>query len=189
MDPKFIVIGGVVPGSRRLLLYPFHHRSREGTVLTREPGGTPLAEGLRRVLFDKQATDLRVALSLIKAARIDHEERVIIPALERGEDVICDSLDYASLVPIVDVAVHEESIMHAGFNREWMKKKPTLLILILPPEESHYSVVVRNIGHQMNCGISSHETEVVYIDSADPDNMVNTVHQAIAAHLHIEMAI
>lgn len=64
----------------------------ESVVCTREPGGTPLAEELRGVL--KAVRDEPVASStellLMFAARAQHVERVIRPALAEGKVVICD---------------------------------------------------------------------------------------------------
>jgi dTMP kinase len=57
--------------------------------LTREPGGTPLAERLREVLLHAPMDPLTEAL-LVFAARRDHVQQVIEPALARGEVVLCD---------------------------------------------------------------------------------------------------
>ena len=58
---------------------------------TREPGGSPFAERLRTILLDP-ATDINddTELLLLFAARCDHLQQVIIPALKRGTWVICD---------------------------------------------------------------------------------------------------
>ena len=58
---------------------------------TREPGGSPFAEQLRAILLDP-ATDINddTELLLMFAARCDHLQRVIVPALQRGTWVICD---------------------------------------------------------------------------------------------------
>jgi dTMP kinase len=63
----------------------------EGRVvtLTREPGGTPLAEKLRTMVLNDAMDPLTEAL-LIFAARRDHIVNVIAPALLRGEVVLCD---------------------------------------------------------------------------------------------------
>ena len=58
-------------------------------VLTREPGGTPLAEKIRALVLHEPMGPLTEAL-LMFAARRDHIEQVIAPALARGEVVLCD---------------------------------------------------------------------------------------------------
>ncbi len=56
---------------------------------TREPGGTALAEQLRQMILQQPMDALTEAL-LIFAARRDHLQGVILPALARGEVVLCD---------------------------------------------------------------------------------------------------
>ncbi|MCW5648182.1 MAG: dTMP kinase [Ramlibacter sp.] len=58
-------------------------------TLTREPGGTPLAEKLRGLVLNDAMDALTEAL-LIFAARRDHLQQVIEPALARGDVVLCD---------------------------------------------------------------------------------------------------
>ncbi|MEJ7930145.1 dTMP kinase [Ramlibacter sp. AN1015] len=58
-------------------------------VRTREPGGTPLAEALRRMALGEPMDALTETL-LMFAARRDHLVQVIEPALGRGELVLCD---------------------------------------------------------------------------------------------------
>lgn len=75
----------------RLLAARLREFARE-VVLTREPGGTPLAEKLRAVILSGGARKfgpLGEAL-LFSAARIDHIDRKIWPALSRGAYVLCD---------------------------------------------------------------------------------------------------
>ncbi len=61
-------------------------------LLTREPGGTPLAERVRELLLapsdETMASDTE--LLLVFAARAQHLAQVIVPALERGAVVLCD---------------------------------------------------------------------------------------------------
>lgn len=58
-------------------------------TLTREPGGTPLAEKLRAMVLGDAMDPLTESL-LVFAARRDHLMTVIEPALARGEVVLCD---------------------------------------------------------------------------------------------------
>lgn len=58
-------------------------------VLTREPGGTPLAEKVRALVLNDAMDPLCEAL-LMFAARRDHLQQVIEPALARGDVVLCD---------------------------------------------------------------------------------------------------
>jgi dTMP kinase len=58
-------------------------------TLTREPGGTPLAETLRTLVLNDAMDALTEAL-LMFAARRDHLTGVILPALARGDVVLCD---------------------------------------------------------------------------------------------------
>lgn len=66
----------------------FRAQGRRVTV-SREPGGTPLAEKLRALLLAERMDALTESL-LIFAARRDHLCQVIEPALARGEVVLCD---------------------------------------------------------------------------------------------------
>jgi dTMP kinase len=68
-------------------------------VTTREPGGTPIAEAVRRILLDPlHEPDGLTELFLLEAARRDHVERVIVPALARGAVVISDRFADSSTV-------------------------------------------------------------------------------------------
>lgn len=75
----------------------FEERGRE-VVLTREPGGTPLAEQLRRFLLDAdhQGLDPLAELLVVFAARRQHLQEKIRPALDRGAVVLSDRFTDAS---------------------------------------------------------------------------------------------
>jgi len=64
-------------------------------VVTREPGGTPLGEMLREVLL-KQAMHPETEALLMFAARREHLDKVILPALIRGAWVVSDRFSDAS---------------------------------------------------------------------------------------------
>jgi dTMP kinase len=76
-------------------------------VRTREPGGTPAGEQIRHVLLSPEfeGLDPRAEALLFAAARGEHVARVIRPALERGDVVICDRY-------------LDSSVAYQGFGRE-----------------------------------------------------------------------
>lgn len=67
-------------------------------LLTREPGGTPAGEAMRSVLLDPSLQIAPLAEFLLySAARAQHVQEVIAPALARGQDVISDRFTGASV--------------------------------------------------------------------------------------------
>lgn len=62
------------------------------TVLTREPGGTPIAEQIRNVILDKANTkmDARTEALLYAASRRQHLVEKVWPAIKEGKIVLCD---------------------------------------------------------------------------------------------------
>ena len=68
-------------------------------VHTREPGGTGLAEAVRRVVLDPDLDVHPLAeLLLYEAARAQHTHELILPALARGAAVVCERYTLATLV-------------------------------------------------------------------------------------------
>ncbi|MFZ0501336.1 MAG: dTMP kinase [Steroidobacteraceae bacterium] len=67
-------------------------------VLTREPGGTPLAERVRQIVLERGEEHLSGATEtlLMFAARGIHLDNLIRPSLERGDCVVCDRFTDAS---------------------------------------------------------------------------------------------
>ncbi len=67
-------------------------REGQNVVATREPGGTPLGERLRELSLDSRTADLspRAEMAMMFAARAQHLDQVILPALEAGAIVLCD---------------------------------------------------------------------------------------------------
>lgn len=68
----------------------FEAQGRE-VVITREPGGTPVAEKIRQMLLDKNNVMDDIAEAyLYAAARAEHVQSVVLPALRAGKVVLCD---------------------------------------------------------------------------------------------------
>ena len=60
------------------------------TTITREPGGTPLAEKIREMILRESAVHPEAETLLFMAARREHVHKVIAPALADGKWVVCD---------------------------------------------------------------------------------------------------
>jgi dTMP kinase len=89
---RFISVEGIDgAGKTTHVNAPEAHWRAQGrdVVRTREPGGTPLAESLRELVLH-QAMDPLTESLLVFAARRDHLQHVIEPALARGAWVLCD---------------------------------------------------------------------------------------------------
>ena len=77
------------------------HLRSEGkeVLLTREPGGTDLAEKLRSIILsDHYSLDSYTQLLLVLAARRNHYYRMILPATQQKKIVICDRFFYSTIV-------------------------------------------------------------------------------------------
>jgi dTMP kinase len=83
---------GVGKSTQEALLGEFLSSMGKTVVRTREPGGTPAAEAIRAIVLSREfdGMNARSEALLFAASRGDHVERVIRPALERGDIVICD---------------------------------------------------------------------------------------------------
>lgn len=80
-------------------IYDYLEQQGQQVVLTREPGGTPMAEQIRSLLLsvnheESMANDTE--LLLMYAARAQHLQQVIVPALSAGKTVLCDRFTDAS---------------------------------------------------------------------------------------------
>lgn len=95
MRGRFITIeGGEGAGKSTMMsrVADWLERAGHRVVMTREPGGTVLAEKLRDILLDLDNSSLsgQAELLLMFAARAQHLDELIWPSLARGECVLCD---------------------------------------------------------------------------------------------------
>ncbi len=98
MRGKFITLEGVDgAGKSTHLTWLVEHLRGQGKMVTqtREPGGTPLGEKLRDLLLH-EPMHLETEALLMFAARREHLELVIKPAVARGDWVVCDRFTDAS---------------------------------------------------------------------------------------------
>lgn len=91
-DARFVTFEGIDGAGKSSHVEWFAERLRERghrVMVTREPGGTELAEAIRDWMLHRPMS-MRVEALLVFAARQDHLDRVIRPALAAGTWVVCD---------------------------------------------------------------------------------------------------
>ena len=92
MSARFITFEGIDGAGKTTHIETLAQRllgRGEKVLCTREPGGTPLAERLRDLLLHQPMDSLTEVL-LVFAARRDHLQQIILPALAGGSIVLCD---------------------------------------------------------------------------------------------------
>lgn len=90
---RFITIEGIDGAGKSSHIAALAHWVRQQqreVVLTREPGGTRLAESVRELFLHRDDMDALTEALLVFAGRRDHLRQVIEPALARGAVVVCD---------------------------------------------------------------------------------------------------
>ncbi|WP_283121380.1 dTMP kinase [Neisseria subflava] len=119
MKPRFITLDGIdgAGKSTNLAVMKAWFKKHQLPVLfTREPGGTPAGEALREILLNPATqVSLRTETLLMFAARQQHLETVILPALKNGTHVVSDRFTDATFayqgggrgVPLQDIATLE----------------------------------------------------------------------------------
>lgn len=111
MRGKFITLEGPDGAGKstqvKLLAQYFSSRGLKA-VVTREPGGTPVAEKIREILLNPENQEMtnRTEVLLYAAARAQHVEELIEPALTAGEMVICDRFI-------------DSTLAYQGYGRGW----------------------------------------------------------------------
>lgn len=167
---------------------------------TREPGGTPGAEALRRqILFGEEALSWRAEVMAHMAARCDHLDHQIVPALQEGKVVICDRFHDSTWAYQGYGVGHgeREKLSFIRSLREIVGHEPDLTFwLDLPLEVSRQRVLKRQgktdryegqaeaFHHRVYEGFSDlyqqQKGRIVRIDAALSEN---DVHQMLYAHI------
>jgi dTMP kinase len=186
------------------LLQIFLEEQGIATLVTREPGGTPLAERLRAVLLSGKTKPLGgfAEALLFNGARLDHVETLIRPALQKGLVVLCDRFidstrAYQSVTGAVDAFVLR-ALERVVLN----DLKPDLtFILDCPPALSATRIAARSTGSDRfeTEPLAIHETireAFLAIAKADPERCIiidaareiNAVQAAIRTRLAAHLA-
>lgn len=137
---RFITLEGGEGAGKSTLIKALADRAKANSIsaeTTREPGGTPLAETVREIALNPPRGEAWSPLAealLMNAARADHLEKKIRPALERGQWVFCDrfadsTLAYQSAgggVPMSTLLSMEATVL------EWSRPDLTFILDAAP---------------------------------------------------------
>lgn len=119
MKPRFITLDGIDGAGKSTnlaVMKAWFEKHKLPVLFTREPGGTPAGESLREILLNPATqVSLRTETLLMFAARQQHLETVILPALKNGTHVVSDRFTDATFayqgggrgVPLQDIATLE----------------------------------------------------------------------------------
>ena len=136
----FIVVEGPNRAGKSTLIRELaaHLKAQNREVIvTREPGGTPMGEGLRGVLKNSDMAGGAFATALVfNGGRKEHAAKIITPAVNRGAVVICDRY-------YISTEIYQGTLAHdvTPTEREILNKihrsfpQPDLVIFILPSAE------------------------------------------------------
>ena len=82
------------------LLEDYLSKGGYDVIFTREPGGTPISEEIRKILLGGENTEMcdETEALLFAAARVQHIKEKILPAVAAGKTVVCDRYVHSSLV-------------------------------------------------------------------------------------------
>jgi dTMP kinase len=135
---KFITLeGGEGVGKTTNLDFIRNYLQKFGIqfLVTREPGGTPIGEAIRRLVIDSQGITVQAELLLMFAARAQHIEEVIEPALAEGIWVVCDRFTDASYAYQGGGRGIDPKVIR--FLEDWVQKglQPDLTLLFDAPVE------------------------------------------------------
>jgi len=199
---KFITFEGIEGSGKSTqtkLLHQYFLEQNIDAILTREPGGSKVAEEIRALLIngeiDKMDGTCEVLLNF--AARRDHVEKLIKPALAKGEIVICDrffdsTIAYQSFGQNVDLSIIK-NVQNAAIG-EFV---PDITFLIdvdvevaferikTRADNNRYEKMDRNFHQKVRKGFleiaKNNPQRVVLIDG---NQSANTIQDIIRSHLN-----
>ena len=148
MQAQFLTLDGIDGSGKSTHLATMREwfeRRGMPVLFTREPGGTPLGEELRRLLLSPDSrVGLRTETLLMFAARRQHLEDVILPALNKGIHVVSDRFTDATFayqgggrgIPAADIEVLENWVQGS--------LRPNLTLLLDVPLEVSFKRIARS---------------------------------------------
>jgi dTMP kinase len=140
MKGKLIVLeGGEGSGKTSILERLRTTASERNLLLTREPGGSEFGEEVRSILFSEKGKTFSplTQFHLFFAARADHVQKVILPALEKGTNVISDRFSASTFAHQIFGEGHHEMLPLFEKAQEALRERgiwPTYIYLDIEPK-------------------------------------------------------
>jgi dTMP kinase len=180
------------------LLAAWLREQGRAVLATREPGGTPIAEAVRDVVLHGHDMTPWAEAALYAAARADHVEHAIRPALERGEDVVCDRyIDSSVAYQGVARALGEEEVLQLNLTvTRGLLPDRTFLVLLDADEaqrrgagrpdriEREGASFMRRVDEAYRALASRHDERIVAVDGArSPEEIAEEVREHVRSLL------
>lgn len=206
IQAQFITLDGIDGAGKSTnlaVIRQWFERCNLPVLFTREPGGTPVGETLRDILLNPATkAGLRTETLLMFAARCQHIEDVILPALARGVHVVSDRFTDATFayqgggrgVPLEDIAVLENWVQGS--------LRPDLTVLLDVPleismqriaksrdkdrfeqEEAAFFTRVRDV--YLNRAAAAPERYALVDSSKSPEEVKNAIESLLDKHFAV----
>lgn len=206
IQAQFITLDGIDGAGKSTnlaVIRQWFERRNLPVLFTREPGGTPVGETLRDILLNPATkAGLRTETLLMFAARCQHIEDVILPALARGVHVVSDRFTDATFayqgggrgVPLEDISVLENWVQGS--------LRPDLTVLLDVPleismqriaksrekdrfeqEEAAFFTRVRDV--YLNRAAAAPERYALVDSSKSPEEVKNAIESLLDKHFAV----
>ena len=182
--------------SQILLLKKYLKKNNISFITTREPGGTKIAESLRKLIL-KVRSDINIEeeILMLMAARSHHINNVILPALEKGKLVISDRFADSTFVYqgyVNKFGIKNAKNLHKNILNNFLPDKTFLFKLSTKliisrikkrKSKNKYDKLDKNFHDQVNKGykIIYNKKRFINIDASKP---INQIHKKIISHIN-----
>jgi thymidylate kinase len=182
--------------SQILLLKKYLKKNNISFITTREPGGTKIAESLRKLILKvKSDISIEEEILMLMAARSHHINNVILPALEKGKLVISDRFADSTFVYqgyVNKFGIQNAKILHKNILNNFLPHKTFLFKLSTKliisrikkrKSKNKYDKLDKNFHDQVNKGykIIYNKKRFICIDASKP---INQIHKKIILHIN-----
>ena len=182
--------------SQILLLEKYLKKNKISFITTREPGGTKIAESLRNIILKvKSDINIEEEILMLMAARSNHINNIIIPALEKNKLVISDRFADSTFVYqgyVNKYGIKNAENLHKNILNNFLPQKTFLFQLstklILSrlrkrKSKNKYDKLDKKFHDQVNRGykIISNNKRFIKIDASKP---IDKIHKKIILHIN-----